>query len=81
MHVRPGLCPNPAGEPYSAPPDLLDAFEPFSGEGMVGQKVECSIIANHSIPNKCIGDDTKAKLHLKNKKNKIWQKTIFNTAD
>ena len=36
--------------------------------------------------NKCIGDDTKAAARqspncIKNKKNKIWRKTIFNMAD
>ena len=36
--------------------------------------------------NKCIGDDTKAAARqslncIKNKKNIIWRKTIFNTAD
>jgi len=40
----------------------------------------------NTTENKCIGDDTKAAArqslnYIKNKKNKIWRKTIFNMAD
>ena len=44
------------------------------------------ILYDLSSYNKCIGDDTKAAARqslkcIKNKNNKIWQKTIFNMAD
>jgi len=45
------------------------------------------LLSTHRIMyNKCIGDDTKAAArqslnYIKNNKNKIWRKTIFNMAD
>ena len=40
----------------------------------------------HVFINKCVGDDTKATARqslncIKNRKNKIWRKRIFNMAD
>jgi len=46
----------------------------------------CKAWYGNVIANKCIGNDTKTAARqslncIKNKKNKIWQKTIFNMAD
>jgi len=45
-----------------------------------------TVCAYIEITNKCIGDDTKAAARqslncIKNQKNKIWRRTIFNMAD
>jgi len=50
------------------------------------QSSERHHVHRHRKNNKCIGDETKAAARqnlncIKNKKNKIWPKTIFNMAD
>jgi len=54
------------------------------------RKLGCGFLfvfhSNYNNNNKCTGDDTKSAARqilncIKNKKNKIWRKTIFNMAD